>query len=68
MSIRDYFAASVVNHLHFDVADRLVAPDGPEQDDINDDNVYVVPGSELARRIAAAAYLIADAMLAERLK
>ncbi len=68
MSLRDYLAAAVVNHLHFDVADRLAAQDGPTHDEINDDGVYVVPVSELARRSAVAAYLIADAMLEERAK
>jgi hypothetical protein len=73
MSLRDYFAAAVVTGgLPMELVDQLVTP--PTEPDSHETwratptgaCEYVVPASEVARRIATAAYLIADAMLAER--
>jgi hypothetical protein len=69
MKLRDYFAGKALNHLSLDVVDRLADPDGPLHDEIrNEKGVcdYVVPAVVIGQRIAKAAYLIADAMIAER--
>lgn len=53
MTLRDYFAAKVVAAFYSAVADKPVRADDPR---------------EVARNFAAGAYLVADAMLAERAK
>lgn len=72
MDMRDYFASHAMDRMGLDLADRLAAPTAPLHDEIEDDDRmlarYVVPPEEVARRIAVASYLIADAMLKERSK
>lgn len=60
----------MVKCLSLDVVDRLVNPAGdvPLLDEVDDRNQYVVPEAEVARRLATAAYALADAMLEARTK
>jgi hypothetical protein len=70
MSLRDYFAGLVAARIDPDLADRIVAPQLPTWDELSDDpdtiDEFVLPRAEVARRIACAAYFIADAMLKAR--
>lgn len=67
MSLRDHFAGQALWVVDT-IADRLAASNEPGMYEANAQHEYIVPPDVVAARIAKAAYMIADAMIAEQQK